>query len=282
MIARRIATIFPPLTLQEAIETTRIYSIAGLLPKEEALVQKRPFRSPHHTASDIAIIGGGAFPKPGEVTLAHNGVLFLDELTEFKKNVLQVLREPMEEGQVTISRIEYSVTFPSRFMLVAAMNPCPCGYATHPDIPCVCSEKQRKNYLSKISGPLLDRIDIQLEVSKVSYNELSSRCQEESSQEKLKRVQRARERQLERYQKAHIYCNAQMTQGMLDNYCQLTMSSQQILEKAMKTFHLTARAYNKILRVSRTIADLDDREDITDSDLMEAIQYRSLDQLLKS
>jgi len=280
MIARRIPTILPPLTLDEAIETTKIYSIAGLLPKNEALIQKRPFRSPHHTASDIAIIGGGSYPKPVEVSLSHHGVLFLDEIAEFKKTVLQVLREPMEEERVTISRIEYSVTFPARFMLVAAMNPCPCGYMTHPDVRCVCTEKQKKSYLSKISGPLLDRFDIQMDVPKVSFEDLSGSYKEESGLAKLERIQKAHEIQLKRFKDYPIYSNAQMTRSLIDQFCPIKESSQELLRKAMSQFNLSARSYDKIRKISRTIADLYNRSEIIDSDIMEALQYHSLDQMI--
>ncbi len=281
MIARRIPGILPEISLEEAIETTKIYSIAGLLPLDEPLIQQRPFRSPHHTASDIAIIGGGSFPKPGEVSLSHNGVLFLDEFSEFRTNVLQILREPLEEGKVTISRIQYSVNFPSCFMLVAAMNPCPCGYSTHPDIDCICSEKQKKNYLSKISGPIIDRIDIQLEAAKVSFDDLSSNYHEESSEIKKARIVEARKIQLDRFNNDPIYANSQMSRKLIDKHCQINSSSKNLLKKAMNQFHLSGRAYDKILKVSRTIADLEGLEHISDENIMEAIQYRSIDKLLR-
>ncbi len=282
MIAKRIPTILPPLSLEEAIETTKIYSTAGLLPKNEAIIQERPFRAPHHTASDIAIIGGGSYPKPGEVSLSHNGILFLDELTEFKKGVLQVLREPMEEERVTISRVEYTVTFPSRFMLIAAMNPCPCGYLNHPNIQCMCNDRQKKNYLSKISGPLLDRIDIQMEVSKVAFDELSGTLQEESSSKKRERVFEARDRQLHRFKNDGIFTNSQMTKKHLNNYSKLNTACQQHLKIAIENLQLSARAYDKILKISRTIADLNNHEDILENDLLEAIHYRRVDSYMKN
>ncbi|MDH4129801.1 MAG: YifB family Mg chelatase-like AAA ATPase [Spirochaetota bacterium] len=280
MIAKRIPTILPPMTIEESIETTKIYSVAGHLPENKPLIMERPFRSPHHTASNIAMVGGGSFPKPGEVTLSQNGVLFLDELSEFKKDVLQVLREPLEEEKITISRIEYSVTFPSRFMLVAAMNPCPCGYLTHPEINCICTEKQKRSYFSKISGPFLDRIDIQMLVSKVTYDDLTKTYEEESSGTRLKRIQTARTRQLERFNKYKICSNSQMTRKLIDEFCVLADNSKKLLKKAMTTMNLTARTYDKILKLSRTIADLDNRDEIIDSDVMEALQYRNSNHLL--
>ncbi|MDH5681737.1 MAG: YifB family Mg chelatase-like AAA ATPase [Spirochaetota bacterium] len=281
MIARRIPSIMPPLTLEEAIETSKIYSAGGLLEKNQALILKRPYRSPHHTASDISVIGGGSYPKPGEVSLAHNGVLFLDEIAEFKKSVLQVLRQPIEEEKVSISRVEYSTTFPSRFMLVAAMNPCPCGYLNHGEIPCVCSERQIKSYQSRISGPLLDRIDIQLEVNKVNYRDLTGSYVEESSETKRERIVSARKRQLNRYKGQGIYSNSQMSRGLIEKYCVLKESSKELLREAMLGNHLSARTYDRILKLSRTISDLADREEILESDLMEAIQYRLADKVLR-
>ncbi len=280
MLAKRIPTVLPPLSLEEAIETSKIYSSAGLLPKNQALIDKRPFRSPHHTASDIAVVGGGSFPKPGEVSLSHNGVLFLDEFAEFKKTVLQVLREPLEEDKVTISRIEYSVTYPSRFMLVAAMNPCPCGYLNHPDIACICTEKQKKAYFAKISGPLLDRIEIQCEVPKVSYEDLTTERKETSSSESRERIFNARKIQLDRFKGTNTYSNSQMTHRHIKDHCSLTLSTQEVIKKAMRTFNLSARAYNKILKTSRTIADLANSKDIAEEHVMEAFQYRSLDRFI--
>ncbi len=277
MIAKRIPTIMPKMTLEEAIETTKIYSIAGLLPTNKPLVELRPFRSPHHTTSDVAIVGGGSSPKPGEISLAHNGILFLDELGEFKKNVLQALREPLEEGRINISRVDYSVNLPSRFMLVGSMNPCPCGYANQADANCICSEKQKKKYFSKVSAPLLDRIDIQLEVSKISYEELSGSYKEESSEIKLKRIEKAKEIQQKRYKDCGILYNSQMSKNLIEKYCVLDNKSKAILKKAMDRFGLSARSYDKILKISRTIADLVERENIIDTDIMEAIQYRCVD-----
>ncbi len=280
MLAKRIPTVLPPLSLEEAIETSKIYSSAGLLPNNKALIEKRPFRAPHHTASDIAVIGGGSFPKPGEVSLSHNGVLFLDEFAEFKKTVLQVLREPLEEDKVTISRIEYSITYPSRFMLVAAMNPCPCGYLNHPDIACICTEKQKKAYFAKISGPLLDRIDIQCQVPKVSYEDLTAERKETSSSDSRERILNAKKIQLNRFEGSITHSNSQMTHKQIKDSCKLSSSTQEIIKKAMRAFHLSARAYNKILKTSRTIADLDNSKDILEDHVMEAFQYRSLDRFV--
>lgn len=280
MLAKRIITILPEMTLDESVETTKVYSVSGMMKRNQSLVLKRPFRSPHHTASDVAIIGGGAIPKPGEVSIAHNGVLFLDEFPEFKKNVLQVLREPMEEGQVTISRSESRVTFPSRFMLVAAMNPCPCGNRTNAFAECICSEKQVKKYIHNISGPIMDRIDIHLEVPRIDYGEMSSSVKPESSAQIKTRVQTARNIQLQRFTGTQIYANAQMNRRMIEKFCVIPEDGKRILKMAMEKLGFSARAYDKILKVARTIADLEGRENIQSEDLMESLQYRGLDKLL--
>lgn len=277
MLARRLPTILPELTFEEAMETTKIHSIAGLLNSEKFIVLEKPFRAPHHTISDAGLIGGGHVPKPGEVSLAHNGVLFLDEFPEFKRNVLDSLRQPMEDGFVTVSRVTHSVTFPARFMLVAAMNPCPCGYFGDTRKACICSASQIRKYRSRVSGPLLDRIDIQIEVPPVSIRELSENKQEEGSSEIRKRVVKAREIQKKRFSDKKIVCNGQMTAKMLKKYCVLTEGGNKILEKAIEKYGLSPRAYHRILKVARTIADLDEREFIEEQHIAEAIQYRALD-----
>lgn len=278
MLAKRLPTILPPLSLQEALETTKIHSVAGKLGKETSLISVRPFRSPHHTISDVALVGGGGFPQPGEISLAHNGVLFLDELPEFKRTVLEVMRQPLEERAVTISRAKFSIEYPASFMLVASMNPCPCGYYNHPEKQCVCAPGVVQKYLNKISGPLLDRIDIHLEVTPVPFNELTKERVSEKSESIRQRVIVARERQAERY-KSHdsIYCNAQISSKMLQDICKITSEGTQLLKTAMERLGLSARAYDRILKVSRTIADLDNSTDIKTEHLAEAIQYRSLD-----
>ncbi|RMG79344.1 MAG: ATP-binding protein [Bacteroidetes bacterium] len=279
MLARRMPTILPPLSLYEALETTKIHSVAGILPPESSLVAIRPFRAPHHTISDAALVGGGSNPMPGEISLSHNGVLFLDELPEFKRSVLEVLRQPMEERKVTISRAKISVDYPANFMLVASMNPCPCGYYSHPTKECVCGAGQVKNYLNKISGPLLDRIDLHVEVNPVSYEELSSfEPSKKDSKTILESVIRARKIQAERF-KAYkeIYCNAQMPGRLVREVCQLDKACTLLLKKAMNVQKLSARAYDRILKVARTSADLDASENIKIEHLAEAIQYRSLD-----
>ena len=281
MLAKRIPSILPPMSFEEALETTKIHSVAGILAKEKALVTERPFRSPHHTVSDAALIGGGSFPRPGEVSFAHHGVLFLDELPEFKKNVLEVLRQPLEDYKVTVSRSKMSLEFPANFMLASAMNPCPCGYFTDPEKECTCNTGMIQRYMSKISGPLLDRIDIHIEVPAVKYKELSSREDGEKSEEIRKRVVAARERQLERF-KAHkkIYCNADMGTREVRTYCRLNSAGEELLKMAMTKLGLSARAYDRILKVSRTIADLENSENIEAAHISEAIQYRSLDREL--
>jgi magnesium chelatase family protein len=278
MLAKRLPTILPPLSLQEALETTKIHSVAGKLPENSTLVSKRPFRSPHHTISDVALVGGGGIPQPGEISLAHNGVLFLDELPEFKRTVLEVMRQPMEERRVTISRAKVAVDFPASFMLVASMNPCPCGYYNHPDRECSCPPGAVQKYLNKISGPLLDRIDLHVEVTPVAFSELSSIKVQENSASIRDRVIRARELQELRYKdNPGVYCNAQMSSKMLKAICVISPVGSNLLKAAMEKLNLSARAYDRILKVSRTIADLSQIEDIKPEHLAEAIQYRSLD-----
>jgi magnesium chelatase family protein len=278
MLAKRLPTILPPLTLHEALETTKIHSVAGKLPDNATLISKRPFRSPHHTVSDAALVGGGSVPQPGEISLAHNGVLFLDELPEFKRTALEVMRQPMEERRVTISRAKVALDFPASFMLVASMNPCPCGYYNHPIKPCTCPPGAVQKYLNKISGPLLDRIDLHVEVTPVPFNELSSSKNGEASENIRERVITAREIQAERYKEtAGIYCNAQMNSRQLKEICVLDNASSNLLKIAMNKLNLSARAYDRILKVSRTIADLAASETIKAEHVAEAIQYRSLD-----
>jgi magnesium chelatase family protein len=277
MLARRIPTILPPPAYEEAIETTKIHSIAGLLNANRHLVLERPFRSPHHTISDAGLIGGGHVPKPGEVSLAHNGVLFLDEFPEFKRNVLDSLRQPLEDGYVTISRVTHAITFPARFMLIAAMNPCPCGYWGDSRRACSCSGTQIRKYRSRISGPLLDRMDIHIEVPPVTIRELSIEREEESSGKIRERVLGARKMQGERFQGKKIYSNSHMTPRLIKKYCVINEGGKNLLEKAVEKFGLSPRAYHRILKVARTIADLEANEHIEESHLAEAIQYRSLD-----
>jgi magnesium chelatase family protein len=277
MLARRLYTILPELTFQEALGTSKVYSVMGLMPRGHGLIQARPFRSPHHTISDAGLIGGGQTPKPGEVSLAHNGVLFLDELPEFKKNVLEVLRQPMEDGRVTISRASSSVTYPANFMLVGAMNPCPCGFLGDPKRECSCTSLQVQRYRSKISGPLMDRIDIHLEVPPVHFKDLAATEGGESSAEILSRVKAARRIQAERFQKMKIYTNAHMNSRQIRKFCTLDFQSGELLEQAMEKFGLSARAHSRILKIARTIADLTGSEEITSAHVAEAIQYRSLD-----
>ena len=278
MLAKRLPTILPPLTLQEALETTKIHSVAGKLPENSTLVSRRPFRSPHHTISDVALVGGGGNPQPGEISLAHNGVLFLDELPEFKRTVLEVMRQPMEERRVTISRAKVALDFPSSFMLIASMNPCPCGFFNHPERECTCPPGAVQKYLNKISGPLLDRIDLHVEVTPVPFQQLSSVKTTEHSVTIRERVIKAREGQAERF-KNHpgIYCNAQMSSKMLKEICVIDTVGQNLLKNAMEKLNLSARAYDRILKVSRTIGDLDAGEKIKPEHLAEAIHYRSLD-----
>jgi len=278
MLAKRLPTILPPLTLNETLETTKIHSVAGKLPENATLISKRPFRSPHHTISDAALVGGGGIPQPGEISLAHNGVLFLDELPEFKRTVLEVMRQPMEERRVTISRAKIAIDFPASFMLVASMNPCPCGFYNHPEKECCCPPGTVQKYLNKISGPLLDRIDLHVEVTPVAFSELSSQKNGESSATIRDRVIMARERQVERFiGQAGIYANAQMSSRLLKEICTIHTAGQNLLKAAMEKLNLSARAYDRILKVSRTIADLAGSTDINIEHLAEAIQYRSLD-----
>ncbi len=279
MLARRMPTILPQLTLYEALETTKIHSVSGILPANASLISNRPFRSPHHTVSDVALVGGGSNPMPGEISLAHNGVLFLDELPEFKRSVLEVMRQPMEERKVTISRAKVSIDYPANFMLIASMNPCPCGFYNHPEKECVCGPSQVKRYLSKISGPLLDRIDLHVEVTPVSYSQLSNyEPSKRGSKEIMTDVMNAREVQSERFKKyKEIVCNAQMPSRMVREVCQLNTAGSALLKKAMEVQKLSARAYDRILKVARTSADLAGSKDIKIEHLAEAIQYRSLD-----
>jgi magnesium chelatase family protein len=279
MLAKRLPTILPPMTLHEALETTKIHSVAGKLADNAGLVAHRPFRSPHHTISDVALVGGGTNPQPGEISLAHNGVLFLDELPEFKRTVLEVMRQPLEDRKVNISRAKFSVDYPASFMLVASMNPCPCGYFNHPEKECVCGQGIVQKYLSKISGPLLDRIDIHIEVTPVSFDELSSRKRSNEKSDMVReRVQKAREIQSARYGgKQGVYSNAQMPSNQVKEVCQISEAGTQLLKTAMQKLNLSARAYDRILKVSRTIADLAGTEEIKIEHLAEAIQYRSLD-----
>ena len=278
MLAKRLPTILPPLSLQEALETTKIHSVAGKLPENSTLISKRPFRSPHHTISDAALVGGGTNPQPGEISLAHNGVLFLDELPEFKRTVLEVMRQPMEERRVTISRAKVALDFPASFMLIASMNPCPCGFYNHPEKECTCPPGAVQKYLNKISGPLLDRIDLHVEVTPVPFSELSKTDTTEHSATIRDRVILAREIQAKRYQDTEgIYANAQITSKMLKEICVISQAGQTLLKAAMDKLNLSARAYDRILKVARTIADLADAESIETEHLLEALSYRSLD-----
>lgn len=277
MLARRVPSILPDLTFEESLETTKIHSIAGILEKNVALITKRPFRSPHHTVSSISLIGGGRIPKPGEISLAHNGVLFLDELPEFNKNTLEVLRGPLEDKVVTISRVNASLTYPCNFMFIASMNPCPCGYLGSREKECSCSEQSISRYIGKISGPLLDRIDIQIEVSQVKYQNLENNAKIETSQEVKKRVNDARKIQQDRYKKEKIYSNSALTPKLIEKYCKLDSKGKQILELAFNRLGLSARAYGRILKVARTIADLANEKNILKTHVAEAVQYRNLD-----
>jgi magnesium chelatase family protein len=278
MLAKRLPTILPGMTFDEALETTRIHSVVGLLRKGQPLLAIRPFRSPHHTISDVALIGGGQIPRPGEVSLSNNGVLFLDELPEFKRNVLEVLRQPLENGEVTVSRAVASITYPAAFMLVSAMNPCPCGYFGDSRHQCTCTPGQIHRYRHRVSGPLLDRIDIHIEVPAVPYKELSQEYSGERSEEIRKRVVAAREVQLERFKHdKKVYSNGQMKTRHVKKYCRLNSNAQTLLDTAMQKLGLSARAYTRILKLSRTIADLEAFEDIQSHHISEAIQYRTLD-----
>jgi magnesium chelatase family protein len=278
MLAKRLPSILPPLNIEEALETTKIHSVAGKLGKKSSLITARPFRSPHHTISDVALVGGGSFPQPGEISLTHNGVLFLDELPEFKRTVLEVMRQPLEDRVVTISRSKFTVEYPASFMLVASMNPCPCGYYNHPEKDCVCVPGQVQKYLNKISGPLLDRIDIHVEVTPVTFNELTTNREEEKSISIRDRVIRARKIQEDRYKdNESIHCNAQISGKLLKKYCVIEPAGLILLKNAMEKLGLSARAYDRILKVARTIADLQNSEKIETPHLAEAIQMRSLD-----
>jgi len=278
MLAKRLPTILPPLSLHEALETTKIHSVAGKMKSEDSLITRRPFRSPHHTISDVALVGGGGFPQPGEISLAHNGVLFLDELPEFKRTVLEVMRQPIEERRITISRARFTVDYPASFMLVASMNPCPCGYYNHPDKECMCAPGMVRKYLNKISGPLLDRIDLHVEVTPVDFEKLSETRLSEKSEKIRARVVAAREIQTQRYS-SHVgmHSNAMMGSKQLREICRIDKAGQTLLKQAMEKLGLSARAYDRILKVSRTIADLAGSEKIETEHLAEAIQYRSLD-----
>ena len=278
MLAKRLPSILPPMTLREALETTKIHSVSGRMREHVGLMAQRPFRSPHHTISDVALVGGGAYPQPGEISLAHNGVLFLDELPEFKRTVLEVMRQPLEDREVTISRARFTVTYPSSFMLVASMNPSPGGYFNDPDAPVVSSPAEMQRYLSKVSGPLLDRIDIHIEVTPVPFDKLSDERRAESSVSIRERVNRARQLQTERFRESdHIHYNAQMSVKQIRKHCALDEPSKNLLKNAMERLNLSARAYDRILKVSRTIADLEAAETIQGHHISEAIQYRSLD-----
>jgi magnesium chelatase family protein len=278
MLAKRMSGILPPLTLHESLETTKIHSVTGILAKNTSLVAHRPFRSPHHTISDVALVGGGSTPQPGEISLAHNGVLFLDELPEFKRAVLEVLRQPLEDRKITVSRAKVTIEYPANFILVASMNPCPCGYYNHPDKECVCSAGQVQKYMSKISGPLMDRIDMHIEVTPIPFEELTSKREGEKSTSVRERVIKARERQIQRFQDFEgIYSNAMMPSQLVRKICKYDSTSEQLLKVAMTKLDLSARAFDRILKVSRTIADLADSDDIRAEHIAEAIQYRSLD-----
>lgn len=277
MLAKRLPGILPEMTFEESIETTKIHSIAGVLNKENPLVTSRPFRSPHHTVSAAAIAGGGTIPKPGEISLAHNGVLFLDELPEFKRDVMEAMRQPIEDGKVTVSRVAGSLTYPSSIMLVAAMNPCPCGFFGHPTRNCTCTPNSVQKYLGKISGPMLDRLDLHVEVPPVDYVALSSQSKEETSAEIKARVNKARKIQQERYKNTEITCNARLTPKLLKEYCKMTEDAQKYLQMSFDKLGLSARAYDRILKVARTVADLEGSEIIEKQHIFTSISFRSLD-----
>lgn len=278
MLAKRLPTILPPMSIEESLETTKIHSVAGKIAKEAGLVTQRPFRKPHHTISDVALVGGGGYPQPGEISLAHNGVLFLDELPEYKRTVLEVMRQPLEDRQVTISRAKFTVDYPAGFMLIAAMNPCPCGYYNHPEKDCMCGPGVVHKYLNRISGPLLDRIDLHVEVTPVSFDELANHQPKEGSKEIRARVVQTRLRQEKRFSSRDgIHCNAQMESSDIRSFCQINETGSNILKTAMDRLGLSARAYDRILKVARTIADLEGAEHIETQHLAEAINFRSLD-----
>lgn len=277
MIAKRIPTILPDLSFEESLEVTKIHSIAGNLPKNIPIITTRPFRAPHHTVSGTSLVGGGRIPKPGEISLAHFGVLFLDELPEFNKKTLEVLRGPLEDGKVTISRVNATLSYPCNFMLIASMNPCSCGYYGSKDRECTCSQDSITKYMGKISGPLLDRIDIQIEVTPIKYQKLDSDEKVETSEEIRKRVNNARKIQRERYKENGIFSNAELTPSLIEKYCKIDEESRKILKSSFEKLGLSARAYGRILKVARTIADLDEKEEIKVEHIAEAIQYRNLD-----
>ena len=278
MLAKRIPTILPPLSLQEALETTKIHSVAGNIDSNTSLISQRPFRSPHHTISDVALVGGGTFPQPGEISLAHNGVLFLDELPEFKRTVLEVMRQPLEDRKICISRAKFSIEYPASFMLIASMNPCPCGYYNHPDRECVCGPGVVQKYLSRISGPLLDRIDIHIEIIPVPFEKLAEMKDSESSEIVRNRVIKARQIQEVRFKDIEgVYCNAQMSSKNMREFAQIDKTGSELLKNAMQRLNLSARAYDRIIKVGRTIADLDESQNIQSNHLAEAINYRNLD-----
>jgi magnesium chelatase family protein len=278
MLAKRLPTILPPLSLQEALETTKIHSVAGNMDSNTSLISQRPFRSPHHTISDVALVGGGTFPQPGEISLAHNGVLFLDELPEFKRTVLEVMRQPLEDRKICISRAKFSIEYPASFMLVASMNPCPCGYYNHPDRNCVCGPGMVQKYLSRISGPLLDRIDIHIEIVPVPFEKLAEMKDSETSEAVRERVIRAREIQEQRFKDIDgVYCNAQMSSKQQRTFALPDKAGSELLKNAMQRLNLSARAYDRIIKVARTIADLEDSEHVLSNHIAEAINYRNLD-----
>lgn len=277
MMARRIPSILPDLSFEEALEVTKIHSIAGTLPKEIPIITLRPYRAPHHTVSASSLVGGGRIPKPGEISLAHNGVLFLDELPEFTKSTLEVLRGPLEDRIITISRVNASLTYPCNFMFVASMNPCPCGFYGSKEKECTCTSQAIAKYMGKISGPLLDRIDIQIEVTPVKYQKLNSNSISETSEQIRNRVNKARKIQIDRYKEHNIYSNSELTPKLIEQYCKLDENCKNILQNAFEKLGLSARAYARILKVARTIADLEQKENIEQNHVLEAIQYRSLD-----
>ncbi|MBE6810394.1 MAG: ATP-binding protein [Ruminococcaceae bacterium] len=277
MLAKRLPTILPPMTFDESIETTKIHSVAGMLDKSNPLVTTRPFRSPHHTVSSVGLSGGGTVPKPGEISLAHNGVLFLDELPEFKRDAMEALRQPLEDGTVTVTRASGSVTYPSNIILIAAMNPCPCGFYGHPSKPCTCSHNAVHKYLNKISGPLLDRLDLHIEVPPVDYKALSDKTQVETSAQIRERVTKARQLQVERYKGTGITCNSQLTPSLLRKHCVMTEEASAYLNRSFDAMGLSARAYDRILKVARTIADLKGNNEIQKDDIGTALRFRSLD-----
>ena len=277
MLAKRIPSILPNLTFEEALEITKIHSIAGTLPENIPLITIRPFRNPHHTISNSGLIGGGRIPKPGEISLAHYGVLFLDELPEFRRDILELLREPLEDGKITISRVASTLTYPSKMMLISSMNPCPCGYYGSEDRKCSCTQDQISKYMNKISGPLLDRIDIHIEVKSVKFDELSNNNLEEPSEIIKQRVNRARSIQINRYKNDGIFSNSELTPELIKKYCKLDEEGKKILKNAFESLGFSARAHDRVLKLARTIADLDGKENITSNHIAEAILYRNLD-----